>query len=67
MLLVNVHEFDVVFTDSVRLSILEREANDIGSILRLHGQDVLIGRASQDFGQGCQVDAERNVSVTTER
>jgi hypothetical protein len=63
MLLVNVHEFDVVFTDPVRLGVLKREANDVWGILRFHCQDVLVGRASQNFGQGGQVDAESDVSV----
>ncbi len=64
MLLVNVHQFDVVFAESVRLGTLEHQVNDIWRVVRLQGQDVFVLSSAEDLGQGDQVDTDGDVAVT---
>ena len=67
MLLVNVHELDVVLADPVALSALEDQVDDIRCVLRLEGEDVFVLCATEDFCEGSEVDAEGEVAVATER
>ena len=66
MLLVNVHELDVVFTQSVALRALEHQVDDVRRILGLEGQDVIVLRAAQDLCEGGEVDTERKVAIAAE-
>lgn len=66
MLLVDVHELDVVLANPVALSALEDQVDNIGSVLRLEGQDVFVLCATEDFCEGGEVDAEGKVAVATE-
>jgi hypothetical protein len=67
VLLVNVHKLEVVLGDPVGLGALEHEVQDIGRVLGLEREDVLVLRGAQDLGERGEVDAERNVAVAAER
>lgn len=66
MLLVNVHELEVVLGDPVGLGALEDEVEDVGRVLGLEGEDILILSRPQHLGEGGEVDAESNVAVAAE-
>lgn len=66
MLLVNVHELDVIFTDPVALCALKHQVHDIRRIFCLESEDVLVLSAAQDLREGCEVDTERDVAVAAE-
>jgi hypothetical protein len=66
MLLINVHELDVVLAHPVRLWVLELQVHNIRRILRLECEDVLILSSSQDFREGGEVDAESDVAIAAE-
>ena len=66
MLLVNVHELDVVLAQPVALRALEHQVDDIRRILGFECEDVIVLCAAQDFGEGSEVDAEGKVAVAAE-
>lgn len=66
VLLVNVHELEVVLGDAVVFGGLEHEVEHVGRVLGLERQDVLVLGGAQHLGQRGQVDAERNVAVASE-
>ena len=66
VLLIDVHELNVVLAYPVTLCALENQVHDIRRILRLEREDVLVLCAPQDLGEGCEVDAERDVAVAAE-
>ena len=66
MLLVNVHELDIVLANPVALGALEDQVDDIGSVLGLEGEDVFVLCATEDFCEGGKVDAEGEVTVAAE-
>lgn len=66
MFLVNVHELDVVLAESVALGALENKVDNIGRVLCLERKDVLILRATKDFGERGKVDTESEVAVAAE-
>jgi hypothetical protein len=66
VLLINVHELDIILAQSVALSALEDQVDDIRRVLGLEGQDVFVLCAAQDFCEGGEVDAERKVAVAAE-
>lgn len=67
VLLVNVHELDVILADPVALCALEDQVDNIGCVLSLEGENILILCATEDFCEGGKVDAERKVAVAAER
>ena len=66
MLLVDVHELDIVLADSVALGALEDQVDDIRRVLSLEGEDVFVLCATEDFCKGSKVDAERKVAIAAE-
>ena len=42
MLLINVHQFDVILAESVRLAALEHQVDDIWSVFGLQSEDVIV-------------------------
>ena len=66
VLLVNVHELDIVLANPVALGALEDQVDDIGSVLGLEGEDVFVLCATEDFCEGGKVDAEGEVTVAAE-
>jgi hypothetical protein len=67
VLLINVHELDIILAQPVALGTLEDQVDDIRRILGLEGQDVFVLCAAQDFCEGGEIDAERKVAVAAER
>ena len=65
MLLINVHQLDVILAQSVRLAALEDQVDHIRSIFSLEGEDIFILRGAEDLRQGVEVDAKGNVAVTS--
>ena len=65
MLLINVHQLDVVLAESVAFAALEHQVDDIWRIFSLQCEDIFILGRAQDFRQGGQVDAESDVAVTS--
>lgn len=63
MLLVNIHQLDIVLAYPVRLRALEHEVDSIGRVIRLQRQHVLILSSPQHLGQRDQVDAQGDVAV----
>ena len=66
MLLVNVHELDVVLADPGVGVVLEDEVDDIRRILGLQRQDVVVLRSAEHFCERSEIDAEGNVAVASE-
>ena len=66
MLLVNVHELDVILAQPVALRALEHEVDNIRRILGLECEDVIALCAAQDLGERGEVDAEREVAIAAE-
>lgn len=66
MLLVDIHQLDVVLAHAVGIRALEDQVDNIRRVLRLERQDVLVLGRAQHFRQGGQVDAERDVAVAPE-
>lgn len=67
MLLVNVHELEIVLVQPVRLRALEHEVDHVGRVVGLDGQDIFILSGAEHLGQGDEVDAEGDVSVASVR
>ena len=63
MLLVNVHELDVVLAQPVALLALKDHVDHVGRVLGLEGEDVLVRGAAEHLCERGQVDAERDVAV----
>ena len=66
MLLIDIHELDVVLAQAVALAALKHQVHNVRCILRLQCQDVFVLGASQHLHQRAEVDAEGNVAVTAE-
>ena len=66
MLLIDIHELDIVFTKPITLAALEDQVDYVGSVFRLQCQDVLILRASQHLHQRAKVDPQCDISITAE-
>ena len=66
MLLINVHQLDVVFAQPVGLLVLELQVDNIRRIFRLEREDVFALRGSKNFGERGEVDAEGDVAIAAE-
>lgn len=67
MLLINVHELDIVFAEPVTVRALKDHVDNVWRILRLECQDILILSAAQNFLKRGQIDAESDVAIAAER
>ena len=67
MLLIDVHQFDIVLAEPVVFRAFEHEVHDIGGVLSLQCQDVIGLRASQHLGERAEIDTERDVPIAAER
>lgn len=65
MLLVNVHQLEVVFAQPVAVAALEDKVQHIRRILGLDGEDVLVLRRTENLGQGRKVNTKRDVAVAS--
>jgi hypothetical protein len=63
MLLVNVHELDVVLADPVLATRLEHDIDDIGGVFRLYVENIIVPCCAEDLGQGAKVNTESDVSI----
>lgn len=63
MLLVDIHELDIILAETVGLGALEHEVDGIGRVIRLERQDVFVLGGAQHLGQGDQVDTQGDVAV----
>lgn len=66
MLLVNVHQLDVVLADSVTVGALKDKVDNIGRVLGLEGEDILVLSSAENLLQRYEVDAEGDVTVASE-
>ena len=66
MLLINVHELDVVLADPVGPAALEHQVDDIGRVLCLECEEIVALRGAEHFCEGAQVDTEGDVAVAAE-
>jgi hypothetical protein len=66
VLLIDIHQLDVVLANSIRLRIFELQVDHIRCIFRLESEDVFVLSGAQDFGEGGEVDAEGDVAVAAE-
>lgn len=65
MLLINVHQLDIIFAQTVRLAALEDQVDDVRRIFSLECENIFVLCGSEDFGQGVEVDAQGNVAVAS--
>ena len=65
MLLIDIHQLDVIFAESIVVGALEHEIHNIRCVLSLDRQNVFVLSASQNLGKGVEVDAQSNVTVAT--
>ena len=66
MFLINIHQFDIVLAQPVRLAALKNQVDDIWCIFRLQCQDVFVLCSAEHFCERGKVDPESNVSVASE-
>ena len=66
MLLVDIHQLNIVLAKSVGVRTLEDKVDNIGGVFSFEGEDVIVLRSAEDLGEGGEVDAERNVSIASE-
>jgi hypothetical protein len=66
VLLVNVHELDVVLADPVRRVVLEDQVDNIRRVLGLEGEDVIGLSCAQNLCERAKVDTEGDVAVASE-
>jgi len=67
VLLVDIHQLDIILAYPVRLRALEHEVNRVGGVLSLERQDIFVLGGPQNLGQRDQVDSQRNVAVAPVR
>ena len=65
VLLVNVHELEVVFGDPLGFDVLELQVEHIGRVLGLEGEDIFVSCRPQHLCERGQVETERDVAVAT--
>ena len=66
MLLVDVHQLDVVLADPVGAAVLEDEVDHVGRVLGLECKDVLAPCRAEHLCERAQVDTKGNVAVAAE-
>jgi hypothetical protein len=64
VVLVDVHELDIVLANPVRFGTLEDEIDHIGGVFRLQGKDVATLGCAKHLGQRDQIDTQSDVAVT---
>lgn len=58
MFLINIHQLNIVLTQTISLGTLEHQVDDVRRVLCLQRQDILILGGAQDLGQRDQVDSQ---------
>lgn len=67
MLLIDIHELDVILANPVRRVVLEDEVHNIRRILSLDGENVLVLGSAEHFGERAKIDTEGDVAIAAER
>lgn len=67
MLLVNVHQLDIVFTNPVALRTLKHQVDDVRRVLCFECENIIALGGAQHFCKGVEVDAKGDVAVAAER
>ena len=67
MLLIDIHELDIVLAQPITFAALKHQIHHIWRIFRLQCQYILVLRAPQHLHERGEVDAQRDVAVTAER
>ena len=65
MLLINIHQFQIILAQSVIIAALEDEVENIRSILSFESEDILGLGCAKNFCEGGQVDTEGDVTIAT--
>lgn len=63
VLLIDIHELQVILAQPIVLAALKNQVEDIRSIFSLDGQDVFVLGSAQDFGKGGEVETESDVAI----
>lgn len=67
MILIDIHELDIILTDPVVLRVLKHEVERVRCVIGLQRQYVLVLGTTEDLREGGQVDAEGDVAVAAVR
>lgn len=67
MLLVNVHELQVVLADAVVLAALKDQVKHVGGVLGLERENIFVLGSAEHLGERGQVDTEGDVAVASVR
>ena len=65
MLLINIHELQIILADAIILAALKHQVENIRRVLGLEREDILVLRGAKDFGEGGEVYAEGDVAVAS--
>lgn len=63
MLLINIHQLQVILAQPVTLAALELEVENIRSILRLKSQDIFVLSSAKNFSERGKVDTESYIAI----
>ena len=63
MLLINIHELQIIFAQSVTIGVLENQVEHIRRVFSLEGQDILVLGSTKDFCKGGKVHPQSYVTV----
>lgn len=63
MLLVDIHELDIIFAYPVLVGRLEHNVDNIRCVFRLYAKDIFVLCCAENLGQGTKVDTESDVTV----
>jgi hypothetical protein len=63
MLLINIHQLDVVLAYSVCRRALEDEVDDVWAVLGLECKNIAALCSTEDFRKRVKIDAERDIAI----
>lgn len=65
MLLINVHELEVVLANAIVFTALEDKVQHVRGVLSLERQDILVLGGTEHLGQGCQIHSQGDITVAS--
>lgn len=63
MLLINIHELQIIFAQSITLAAFKYEVQHIWRVLRLQGQNIFVLGCAQNLCERGEIDTERDVAI----
>lgn len=63
MLLINIHQLDIILRDTIILRVLKHQVQDIGRVLSLEREQVLVSSSAKDLLKRGEVEPEGDVAV----